>query len=279
MVKLIRRAARESTVVRMALGFVAMCLAFDLLMTLLIGRLTVFFTLCALFYLAIALVGFHQGANWARDPVVPTIGRAPDSGSQLAGQVLLTTRTSRLALESSLADALMKDARQRSREGRAWVVVGSCFVFGGALFVAIQAGDLLLFAATLLITFVPAAMIWVLAGPPTSAEAERGDMYRSEGPVRLSWATARGGRYWTVRAGNRILHVWDEVGSRLANMPWGVVDYTPSERILRVRDIDGNTVYELHPSSDAPVVHYARSVGPLMVLGWAILALVVRLAR
>lgn len=276
---MLRRAARESAVVRMALGFVATCLALDLLATLLIGRPTAFFTLCALVYLAIALVGFYQGAGWARDPIVPTVGRAPDPGSRSAGQVLSTTRTTRLALESALADTLMKDARQRSREGRAWVIVGSCFVFGGALFVAVVAGDLLLFAAVLLITFVPAAMIWVLAGPPTSAEAEWGDMYRSEGPVRLSWTTARGGRYWTVRAGNRTLHVWDEVGSRLANMPWGVVDYTPSERILRVRDIDGNTVYELHPSPDAAVVHYAWSVGPLMVLSWAILALVVRVAR
>jgi hypothetical protein len=275
---LLRRAARGSSLVRQALIFVAFAVIADVFAAFLTSRAMVFFTFWALAYLTVMLVGFARGAKWASDPDIRTLGRAPDPRPN-PSEAHVASRTVRLPLETSLSAVLMEDARRRSHEGRAWVMVGSCFVFGGALFIAVLAGDMLLFGAALLITFVPAALIWVLAGPPHSAEAEWGEMDRTEGPVRLSWTATRGGRSWTVRVGNRTLHVWDDVGLQLANMPWGVVDYTASGRILRVRDIDGNTVFELQAPPEAAVIRYAPRLGLLFIAGWLILGLVVRVVR
>ena len=94
--------------------------------------------------------------------------------------------------------------------------------------------------------------------------------------MRLDWVTSRAGRSWTVRVGDRSLHAWDDVGLKLANMPWGVIDYTESGRIIHVRDIDGNTIYELRARQDASVIDHASWLGPLLLLGWAILSLVIR---
>lgn len=276
---LLRRAVRESTAIRIALIFVAMAFSLDLLAALMMARFTPLLTLWGLAYFGIVFAGFVRGASWARDPVIPTIGRAPELRNQVAGDARISSRTVQLPLDSSAHGVLMSYARRRSREGRAWVVLGSCFVCGAALFVAVQVGDLLLLAAALLIAFVPAAFIWVLAGPPTSTDAERGRMYRTEGQVRLEWVMSRGGRSWTVRVGDRALHVWDDVGLRLANMPWGVIDYTESGRIIRVRDMDENTVYELRSPPDVLIMHHASWLGPLLLVGWVALSLLVRAAR
>jgi len=275
-VDLLRRAVRESTPIRIALIFVGMALLLDLLVALITARFTPIFTLWGLAYFCIVFAGFVRGASWARDPVVPTIGRALGRPEQVAGDHRVSSRTVKLPLDGSVRDVLVTDGRRRSREGRAWVIVGCCFVGGAALFVAVQSGDLLLLAAALLIVFAPAAFIWVLAGRPTSADAERGYVYRTEGQVRLDWVTSRGGRSWTVRVGDRSLHAWDDVGLKLANMPWGVIDYTESGRIIHVRDIDGNTIYELRARQDASVIDHASWLGPLLLLGWAILSLVIR---
>jgi len=278
-VDLLRRAVRESTPIRIALTFVAMALTLDLLVALMTARFTPIFTLWGLAYFGIVFAGFVGGASWARDPLIPTIGRAPERREQVAGDHRIGSRTVRLPLDGSVRDVLVTDARRRSREGRAWVIVGCCFVGGAALFVAVQSGDLQLLAAALLTVFVPAAFIWVLAGPSTSADAERGYVYRTEGQVRLDWVTSRGGRSWTVRVGDRALHAWDDVGLKLANMPWGVIDYTESGRIIRLRDIDGNTIYELRAPQDASVIRHASWLGPLLLVGWVILSLVIRAPR
>jgi hypothetical protein len=272
----VRRALRESAIVRIAALFVGAAFAFDVLVTLLLGRVTVLYTVFGLVYFAIVLTGFTRGARWAVDPVIRTVGRAPEQREPVAGVVRTSARTVRLALDADLKETLSSNARRRSEEARAWLVIGVCFILGGALFVALLSGDALLFAAATLIVFVPAAFVWVLAGPPTSADAERGEMHRTEGEVRLTWVVSRSGRAWTVRVGDRTFHVWDHVGAKLANMRWGVVDYTESGRILRVRDIDGNTVYELAPAAIASVIGYAPWVGPLFLLGWVVLSLVVR---
>lgn len=278
---LLRRAAAGSWVVRQALVFLAFAAIADLLMSVLTGSPWIFFMFCAFAYLGVLLAGFAQGAKWVRDPDIPTRGRAPDvPAADGAGASRVTSRTVRLPLDPSLRAVLIDDARGRTREARAWVVTGSAFVLGGAFFVAMQAADALLFAAAILITFVPAAFIWVLAGTGTSADAERAEMDRTEGRVRLSWAITRGGRLWTFRVGDRTLHVWDDdVGLQLANMPWGVTDYTVSGRILRVRDIDGNPIYELEPRKETAAVRAATWLGPLLLAGWVILGLFVRLVR
>jgi hypothetical protein len=75
---------------------------------------------------------------------------------------------------------------------------------------------------------------------------------RTEGEIRLSWRATRAGRLWLVKIGDRTLRGFDDVSRQLANMPWGRVDYTESERILRVSDIDGNVIYQLAASPSEP---------------------------
>jgi hypothetical protein len=273
----LRRAIRDSALVRLAVTFVGIALIGDAFLSATTGRFGLFLTPFALVYAAIVLVGFSQRARWARDPVIPTIGRSPtDQDVGTAKGARVTSRTERLPLDALSRDTLMSDARRRSREGRAAVIVGSSFALGAALFVAVQGDEALLFAAAILIVILPAAFLFVLAGPPRSADTEWGELYRTEGRVHLSWVLSRGGRYWDVRAGDRTLHVWDEVGSKLANMPWGVLEYTTSGVILRLRDIDGNSVYELAVPPDAWITRNWPRMCLVFLAIWGFLAVLVR---
>lgn len=195
-----------------------------------------------------SLVGYARGASWARDPVIPTRGLAPDHANRaaIAGEPRITSLTEAVAFPDVLRQCLLAElARFKARSARILLLL-EAVVLGVGATVALVASQPLLMLAPGGIAVITAAAGLVLKGVVTrhrEREIREMRLIRTSGPMKLEWYETRSGRYWTIRVGDRTLHAYDEVGSRLANMPWCVATYTSSGRIIEVRAVDDTLDY------------------------------------
>ena len=171
------------------------------------------------------------------------------------------------------------NAERRRRDTRGILVIAMSFVSGLVLCVAIATRDPFAVAAACVVVVVVGAFAAALYAWEASRDRVPAEIRQTEGRVALSYELTRSGRVWTVKVGDRVLSVFDDVGLRLANMPWGIVEYTPAGHIVEVTDLDGAVVYSWTPRSEAAVTRHPFLVGGALAIGWVALGFMLRAAR
>jgi hypothetical protein len=195
-----------------------------------------------------SLVGYARRASWARDPVIPTRGVVPHQANQLAvpGERRITAQTEAVAFPDALRERLLAEIRRFKAASARVLLLLELVVLGVGATVSLVASQPLLLLAPAGIAIITAAAGLVLMeviARQRERELGHARLVRTSGPMKLEWHATRFGRYWTIRIGDRTLHAWDEVGSRLANLPWCVATYTSSGRIIEVRTLDDTLDY------------------------------------
>ncbi len=195
-----------------------------------------------------SLVGCARGVSWARDPVIPTRGVAPDHTDQprIPGVARMTSRTESVAFPDALREPLRAEIRRFKATSARVLLLLEMVVLGVVAAVSLVASQPLLLLAPGAVAVITAATGLVLREVIVhhrERELRDARLVRTSGPMKLEWQATRSGRYWTIRIGDRTLHAWDEVGSRLANMPWCVATYTSAGRIIEVRTLNGTLDY------------------------------------
>jgi hypothetical protein len=196
-----------------------------------------------------SLVGYARGGLWARDPVIPTRGvprSAGPEGAAIAGESRITSLTDAVEFPDSLRERLFAEVnRFKVASARILLSLEAVILAVGAS-VALVASQPLLMLGPAGIAVITAAVGLTLRSFIAHHRMDalrKASLMRTSGPMKLEWQATRFGRYWTIRIGDRTLHAWDAVGSRLANMPWCITTYTSLGRIIEVRALDGTLDY------------------------------------
>lgn len=238
-----------SSAVRGALAFFVVAVVLDIASSMLTRAASFFFIPLSLVYLALTIIAFELGANWARDPVIPTRGRIPptETRADVDWPGRIASASDAAPLEAWATSALLADRRRERTNLRTAISLISAVVIGLATLVAVLAQEWGVFVTALSVPLILLAFgeLIVRGGDEWGPDVRAGMQHRAEGEIRLSWRATRAGRLWLVKVGGKTLRAFDDVGRQLVNMPWGRVDYTESERILRVSDIDGSVIYRL----------------------------------
>lgn len=224
-------------------------------------------------WVGLALYKYSRGHPAYRDPIVPTLGRAPDLEVPLAvGGSRLTSRTQELPMPDELRTLLRNEATgleaSTLRVLAILTVVLAAVGIGGAI-AARHPLPLGVFGGAALALGILGwlARSIMLRGVRRDARSEV--FLRTAGAARLAWMETRGGRVWTLRVGDRELG-WldDEVGLQLGNMPWGEADYTVAgHKLLALRDIDGHDIYRRRaPRPLRHVLPFVFVVGTLVLV-------------
>ncbi len=232
-------------------------------------------------WVALALYLYARGSPAYRDPVVPTIGRAPEAEATLpltVGASRVTSRTEELPMPPEVRLVLTNEAAELATSSLRLLAVFAAALAAVGIGGAIGAQHLLP-----LITFGGGAVALTIGGwlvrrgslRNARRDATFDSFTRTSGAVRLTWVDSRGGRVWTLRVGDRELGpLDDEIGLQLGNMPWGVADYTTTSRkLLTLRDLDGRYVYRRqasHQPKHGALFAVAVFVLALVILGLAI---------
>lgn len=195
-----------------------------------------------------SLAGYARGASWARDPVIPTRGVVPDHVNRAAitGERRLTSLTETVAFPDALRECLFSEiVRFKATSARILLLLEAVVLGVGATVAFVASQPLLMLAPGGIAVIAAAAglLLREFIAHQRERELKVARLIRTSGPMKLEWFATRSGRYWTIRIGDRTLHAWDEVGSRLANMPWCVATYTSSGRIIEVRALNGTLDY------------------------------------
>jgi hypothetical protein len=97
-----------------ALAIFVVAVVLDLASSMLTRAASFFFIPLSLVYLALTIIAFELGANWARDPVIPTRGRIPPTKarSEVDWPVRIASPSDAAPLEAWARSALLADRRR-----------------------------------------------------------------------------------------------------------------------------------------------------------------------
>jgi hypothetical protein len=225
-------------------------------------------------WVALAVYKYSRGHPAYRDPIVPTLGRAPDIADVplVVGGSRVTSRTQELPMPDDVRTLLRNEAiglEASTVRVLAILILVLSAVGMAAAIAARHPLPLVVFGGAALALGTLGWLVRSIMLQGVRRDARSATFLRTVGAVRLTWTETRGGRVWTLRVGDRAL-TWlnDEVGLQLGNMPWGEADYTVADRkLLAVRDVDGHELYRRQVPQPLQHVFPFVFVTTAMVLG------------